>query len=186
MAVKCTPIPLRVRTNSVSALQNPVSALQNPFLGIALTKAQRHAKATQKKTLFKTKYLRCKAKTEAKGKAAYPDAGAKSCKVAYNKWQKHRGKAGQRAMKLAARLEKKGKYDPTLKAALDADMAAAMGEPSISPTMSDQQLYMMADQGAYDSFDDSGETTSPDYTMYVAAAGGLAIVGVVGFLLLRR
>lgn len=187
MPVRTQPIPrlcAPARRRRRRARRN-TSALQNPFLGIALTKAQKHAKSAQKKTLFRTKYMRCKAKQEAKGKTVYPDPGAKKCKAAYNKWQKHRGKVGERAMKLASKLERKGKLDPQLKAALDEDLAASAAETQIDPNMSEAELMMMADEGAFD-LEMGGDDVSSDNTMLYAAVGGLALVGVVGGILLLR
>ena len=172
-----------VRHSAIPVRANPShSALQNPFLGIALTKAQKHAKSTQKKTLYRTKYLRCKQSKTNKGKAVYPEAGAKKCKGQYKKWQKHRGKAGTRALKLSDKLEKKGKLDPELEEAILRDIDDSKMEPQVDPDLTDAELAMMDFDG--DDYDDS--TTSDeggDNTMLYVGLGGLAVAGLVGFFL---
>jgi hypothetical protein len=175
MPVRHTPISVHAGS----------SARQNPFLGIALTKAQRHAKAIQKKTLYRTKYMRCRQAQKNKGKTVYPDPGAaKKCKGEYNKWQKYRGKAGTRAMKLSAKLEKKGKLDPELQALLEQDIADSALEPTIDPSLTDAELATM--DIPIDESTTSLDEEEGGIPMWAIAAGGLAVVGTVGFLLLRK
>jgi hypothetical protein len=161
------------------ALQNGL-ALENPFLGIALTKKQRYAKAVAKARKKKMDYLECKQKQINKGFAVYPDdPTSKKCKSKYKSMQKWRGKKGKRATKVAERAEKKGRLDPEAKAILDADIAAAMGEDenaalAMMQNMSDAEAdAFMAENFATD-----------DTMMYVGGAvvglGGLVTLGFLG------
>jgi hypothetical protein len=161
------------------ALQNGL-ALENPFLGIALTKKQRYAKAVAKARKKKLDYLECKQKQINKGLGVYPDdPTSKKCKSKYKKMQKWRGKKGKRATKVAERAEKKGRLDPEAKAILDADIAAAMGEDenaalAMMQNMSDAEAdAFMAENFATD-----------DTMMYVGGAvvglGGLVTLGFLG------
>lgn len=102
-------------------------------INIPITKNERHASAVSKRELNKTKYLECKAKAQAKGKGVYPIDPKGDCKSKYKSWQKWRGKAGERALKLAEQAERKGRLDPELATALQADMATGLAETSTAP-----------------------------------------------------
>jgi hypothetical protein len=169
-----------VRTSRIPVRANP-SALSNPFLGIALTKAQKHAKSTQKKTLYRTKYMRCKQKQENKGREAYPAPGSKKCDGQYKKWQKHRGKVGERALKLSAKLDKKGKLSPELSEALQKDIEDSAAESLPVEELTEEEMFMMSDTLP----EGEGLLEESDNTM-LYAIGGLAVVGLLGGLLLLR
>jgi hypothetical protein len=172
-----------VLSSRVPVRRNP-TARSNPFLGIALTKEQKHAKSVQKKTLYKTKYEKCKTAKEAKGHTVYPDEGGKKCKSKYKKWQKHRGKVGERALKLTDKLDKKGKLSPELRADLDKNIADAEDETQIDPELTDSELAMMEIDlsGEEDTITDESDNT----LMY--AAGAVVVLGLAvgGVLLLSR
>lgn len=175
--------------NPGPALLNPVSALQNPFLGIGggkifgipVTKKARHAAAVGKETLFRNKYLECKQAKINKGKTVYPDDPKGKCKTKWKAWQKWRGKAGKRAIKVAEAAEKKGRLDPEARAFLDQDVARSM---SISPSDQLMSAQMMPDEQAEMYLEENYSVGGPSTVVYVA--GGLTAVSIVAYLLLRR
>lgn len=163
--------------------------LNNPFLGIALTAKQKHAKAVSKKTLYRDKYLTCRARRLKKGKPSYPDLGAKGhCKSQYNKWQKYRGKAGEKAMKLASKLESKGKLDPELEMWLKRDVLESENEgprvagsatSSVSSSMTEFEPSTLEDQMIDEGYIEEGPN-------WLLIGGGLAAAGFVGWMMLRK
>ena len=100
-------------------------ALANPLLGIAITKKQRQAKAVGKAALYRNKYLNCRGRRVKKGKDFYPEASVSACRSQYKKWNKHRGRAGKRAEKLMATLDKKGKLTKAAEMELNGDIKRA-------------------------------------------------------------
>ena len=155
-----------------------------PWTDVFRNKRQKHAKAVQRKTLYQTKYETCKQSKKNKGKPVYPEEGGKKCKSQYNKWQKHRGKEGERALNLSNKLDKKGKLSPELQAELDEDIKNAARETRIDPVLTDSELAMM-------NYDLEGELdTLPDVDaesntiLYVI--GAVAVVGLIGGVLLLR
>lgn len=165
-------------------------------LGIVKTKKDKHASAVGKLIYHQDRYFACKARREKKGKPAYPDVGASglsSCKVEYNKWQKYRGKAGEKASKLASKLEAKGKLDPGLKKALDQDMAKAgmlsaqrgyAGAKSLTKAeefvpATDEEMLSEEEQEAVAAGEEAG--INP-----LLVAGGILLAGGAAYLLFFR
>ncbi len=181
MPVRHSAIPVRSNP-SRSALRNPAFGITMPWTDVFRNKRQKHAKSVQRKTLYKTKYLTCKQSKTNKGKAVYPEAGAKKCKSQYKKWQKHRGKTGERALKLSDKLEKKGKLDPELEEALLQDIENSDMEMHADPDLTDAELAMM-DLGSES--DEESATLGGDNTMLYVGLGGLAVAGLLGVLLLK-
>ena len=175
--------------NPGSALLNPVSALQNPFLGIGggkifgipVTKKARHAAAVGKETLFRNKYFECKQAKINKGKTVYPDDPKGKCKTKWKAWQKWRGKAGKRAIKVAEAAEKKGRLDPEAQAFLEADTIRSL---NISPSAQLMSAQAMPDAQAEAYLEENYSVGGPPTAVYVV--GGLAVVGTVAYFLLRR
>lgn len=107
-------------------------ARPNTFLGIALTKQQRYNKAASKAEKNKVEYLKCKSRVLNKGQIPYPEDPKGSCKTDWKQWQKWRGKKGERALKLAERLEAQGKLEPNLAVELRALQTEAQNETATS------------------------------------------------------
>lgn len=149
-------------------------ARHNGFLGIPLSAAERHARATKKLTESKSKYLLCKQEQLNKGKTPYPEDPKGPCKTHWKGWQRWRGKAGERAMKLAEEAERRGAFDPELQAALSADMASAMVENPGAVSAA-----VVAEGG--DVTATAGDTAASPLFYAAVGLGGLTALGVGGF-----
>jgi hypothetical protein len=156
-------------------------ARPNLFLGIAVTKKQKHAKAVQKVTLARSQYLEAKQKALSQGKTVYPDDPKGEAKAKWKSWQKWRGKAGERALKLAEDAEKKGRLDPLQAAALQRDMADAMAEDPGAALAAMEAGQLPADYLDATLSDPSAVSTIPPWAIY----GGGAVLVVGGLLVLR-
>lgn len=155
-------------------------ARPNLFLGIALTKTQRHAKAVGKATKARSQYLAARQKALGKGQTVVPEDPAGKAKSEWKSWQKWRGKAGERALKLLEAAEKKGRLDPAQAAALNHDMAAAMIEDPAAVLAAVEAGHLPAEV-LQDTLSDPNDVGIPTW----ALVGGGAVVAVGGLLLLR-
>lgn len=156
-------------------------ARPNLFLGIALTKTQRHAKSVQKMTLARSKYLEAKQKAIQKGKTFYPDDPKGEGKSAWKAWQKWRGKAGERAMALAEKAEKQCRLDPLQAAELQRDMASAMVEDPTAILLAVESGQLPASALDATLSEPGPLDVIPAWAFY----GGGAAAAVAGLLLLR-
>lgn len=187
MPVRVRPVSHRAIAAVAHARRNGL-ALANPVarpnirigpINIPITKKERHASAISKETLYRNKYNECRMKQLNKGKTVYPDDPKGKCKSEWKRWQKWRGKAGERAMKVAEQAEKRGRLSPEQAHELQADMARASADASIA-----QAVPPPADiDDAY--LQEAGESLSVPSMPWVLLGGG-ALVGTLGLIVLLR
>lgn len=139
----------------------------------------KHAEAVKKQTLYRNKFLECKQKQLNKGNPVVPEDPNGKCKRAWKRWQKWRGKAGEEAIKVLEKAEKRGRLDPIAEQFLLADQARSMADPMAAVDAA--AGLPPAEQDAYLS-----ETLTVDSGLPWGWLAGGAVVGTLGLIFLLR
>lgn len=161
-------------------------ALPNTFLGIVLTKQQRYAKAVSQAEKNKNQYVSCKNKQINKGKIPFPEDPKGNCKTDWKQWQKWRGKKGERALKLAERMEKQGRLEPSLAQELQAIQIEAQNEtPQVlaSTFEPSAEFEQMTDEDLAAAV---GAESGPNYMLIGGAVVGTALLVGLGYVFLNK